>query len=93
MDKYVALIRGQVQSNLQIPPQLLALQESGDCTLEFTLAPNGHLVAVKVLRSSGISLVDQTALQALQNSNIPAFLAGMPRETHRFSLTIHVGTD
>lgn len=93
MDKYVALVRAVVQSNLQIPPQLLALQESGACTLKFTLAPDGQVLSVEITRSSGINLVDQTALNALKRSNLPSFLAGMPQAAHSFSIIVSVSTN
>lgn len=93
MDKYVALVRSQIQSNLQIPPQLVALQQSGDCTLKFTLAPDGHMLAVAIIKSSGVGLVDQTALAALKSAPLPAFLKGMPQEPHSFSIIVHVSAD
>ena len=90
MSRYVEEIRTRVDSNLQVPAQLVALDMSGTCVLEFTISPNGTLLSSRILTSSGIAMVDNAALEALRSSSLSAFLPGMGTSPHTFTMPVNV---
>lgn len=93
MSRYTGLLRALVLQNLQVPQELIESGEAANCTLEFTLAPDGTLLSVQVLTSSGMSIADQAAMDALRASRLPAFLPGMPTGAHIFILPVHLAGD
>lgn len=93
MARYVEEIRTNVDANLQVPAQLVALDMSGTCILEFTIAPDGKLLSSRVLTSSGIAMVDHAALEALRSSSFSPFLKGMGTSPHTFTMPVKVSGD
>ena len=58
--------------------------------LQFTLAPDGTLLAVSVISPSGLNAVNQAALSALRASLLPAFLPSCLLAGHaQFAAYLH----
>ena len=93
MSRYIGLVRAIVLGNLVVPQLLIDAGLEGDCVLEFTLSPDGSLLSARVIRPSGITSVNNAALDALRQSALPAFLPGMPAGPHSFTLPVHVAGD
>ena len=90
MARYASEVRADVLAQLTVPQILIDAGLSGDCVLEFTVAPDGTLLSASLLTKSGLSAVNQAALAALRAARLPAFLPGMPAGPHRFILPVHV---
>jgi protein TonB len=90
MTRYAAAIHSIVYSNLQVPDQIAESGLSGNCTLQFTVAPDGTLLDVEVIDQAGLASVNQAALDALRGSRLPPFTAGMPTGPHVFTMVVHV---
>lgn len=90
MSHYTGEVRAIVLGNLIVPQLLVDAGLSGDCVLQFTLAPDGKILAVSVISPSGLSAVNQAAVGALRASHLPAFFPGMPDSPHVFTLPVHV---
>jgi len=90
MTRYAAAIHSIVYSNLQVPDQIAESGLSGNCTLQFTVAPDGTVLDVEVIDPAGLASVNQAALDALRGSRLPPFTAGMPAGPHVFTMVVHV---
>lgn len=93
LSRYINEVRAIVLGNLVVPQQLIDADLSGDCTLEFTVDPDGTITSVTIVARSGFDTVNEAALDALRSSRLPAFLPGMPEGPHSFTLPIHVSGD
>ncbi len=91
MSRYTGAVAAIVDANLVIPQQLLDAALAGDCTLQFTLAPDGAILSAGILSPSGLKAVNHAALAALLASRLPPFPPGMPSGPHSFTLPVHVG--
>ncbi len=90
MSRYVGEVRALVEANLIVPQSIIDAGLEGDCTLVFTLSPDGTLLSAGILTPSGLNAVDAAALAALRASTLPPFLPGMPSGPHSFTLPVHV---
>jgi TonB family protein len=63
---YVTKIRQYIESEWQYPDAALRYGLQGKLTLEFTIQSNGQLESLKLVRSSGSSLLDEEALRAIK---------------------------
>ncbi|MDE8345454.1 MAG: TonB family protein [Acidocella sp.] len=88
MTRYAATISAIIQSNLEVPDQLVSEGITGQCMIAFTLAPDGTILSASVISPSGIAAVNDAALAALRASHLPAFLPGMPTGPHKFTLPV-----
>jgi len=79
-----------IQANQDVPAALAQLGVSGTAVIEIVVAPNGHILSAKVYKSSGVPLIDQTALQHAQNANLPPFNDDMPQAPHTFLIPIEI---
>ncbi len=82
-----------VQANQNVPPVLAQEGISGTAVIEILVAPNGHVISAKVHTSSGISLIDQVALQHAQSAVFPPFNDEMPQVTRAFLIPIEIQPD
>jgi TonB family protein len=76
-----------------VPPVLAQEGISGTAVIEILVAPNGHVISAKVHTSSGISLIDQVALQHAQSAVFPPFNDEMPQVTRAFLIPIEIQPD
>lgn len=63
---YVGKIRQSIESEWQYPEVALRYGLQGKLALEFTILGDGHLEGLRLLRSSGSSLLDNEALRAIK---------------------------
>ncbi len=63
---YVGKIRQSIESEWQYPEIALRYGLQGKLALEFTILGDGHLEGLRLLRSSGSSLLDNEALRAIK---------------------------
>jgi protein TonB len=90
LSRYTGQVRGIILSHLIVPQQLVEAGLEGDCVLEFTLAPDGTILSASILTPSGLHSVNETALNALRASRLPAFIDGMQKSPSHFTLPVHV---
>jgi len=73
VDRYIAMMQAAVQSHWKVPGGIN--ESTPDPLVEMLLQRNGHLLSVKILESSGNSILDQTLIAAIRAAapfNIPA---------------------
>ncbi|HEX7390459.1 MAG TPA: energy transducer TonB [Acidiphilium sp.] len=70
---YAAALRAPLQHLVRTTPTMRMLNLSGTATVEFTLAPSGHLIAARILRPSGAGSIDRAALTAVRRMHYPPF--------------------
>ncbi|MFN3235165.1 MAG: cell envelope integrity protein TolA [Gammaproteobacteria bacterium] len=87
VDKYKGLILEAISKNWLVPPNT---DQSLSCQLYINLAPGGIVLDVKVLKSSGDSLLDRSAIAAVYKASpLPAPASGEGFDAFRqFSLTV-----
>lgn len=64
---------------------------SGVTTLAVKIAPDGHLLSVSTLHSSGVAMIDRAAVASVSAMHFPAFSKAMP--THPITVTLEVKLD
>jgi TonB family protein len=79
-----------IQANQDVPPALAQLGVSGTAVVEITVAPDGHILSAKVIKSSGVPIIDQTALQHAEQAKLPPFNDQMPQAPHVFDIPIEI---
>ncbi len=89
ISRYIGQVRAIIDANLVVPQELIDTGSSGDCVLEFTLGPDGKLLAAHLLTRSGLQPVNEAAMDSLRASHLPAFLPGMDQAPHSFTLPVH----
>jgi periplasmic protein TonB len=81
-----------LQANQNVPPALAALGASGLVLLRIIVAPDGHVVSATAIKSSGISLIDQTALSHALAAHFGPFTPGMPSTPCTFTVPVEIQT-
>ncbi len=61
---------------------------NGTVKLRVTVAPQGRLIGVKVLASSGDAALDQAAVRAVQKARLPKAPKGLTKASYPFNLPI-----
>jgi len=79
-----------IQANQAVPDVVAQLGLSGTAIVEITVAPSGHILSAKITKSSGVPLIDQTALQHAQAASLPPFNSQMPQAPHNFLVPIDI---
>ncbi len=64
IDRYIAMMQAAVQSHWKVPGGIN--ENTPDPLVEMILQPNGRLLSVKILESSGNSALDQTLIAAIR---------------------------
>ena len=54
------------------------------------VAPDGRVISARVVKSSGVALVDQTALEHAKDAALPPFKQEMPRLPRAFLIPIEI---
>jgi protein TonB len=81
-----------LQANQNVPPALAALGASGSVLLRIIVAPDGHVVSATTIKSSGVSLIDQTALSHALAAHFGPFMPGMPSTPCTFTVPVEIET-
>ncbi len=76
--------------NQNVPQALAQLGISGTALVQIVIAPNGHVISAKIVRSGGNPLIDQTALQHALEAQYPPFNAEMPSSTLSFIVPVNI---
>jgi len=87
---YGAQMHDIIQSNQDVPPALAQLGVSGTALVDLTVAPDGHVISARIAKSSGISLIDQTALQHAMGAHFAPFNADMPQTPESFAVPVEI---
>lgn len=87
---YSALLREHVQRVLVVPTVARELGLHGRTLVEFRLTPAGRLLWARVLRTSGMSVLDRAALLAVRHARFPSFLSRMRAVDTTFELSVHL---
>ena len=82
-----------LQANQSVPPALAAAGVSGTAYITIVIAPDGHVILARIAKSSGIDLIDQTALQHAQSATYPPFNSEMPDATQAFTVPVEIQPD
>lgn len=79
-----------LEQNQNVPAALAELGVSGTALVEITVAPDGHVISVKLIRSGGNSLIDQTALDHALHATFPPFSSDMPSSSLSFVVPVDI---
>jgi periplasmic protein TonB len=66
-----------LQAHKRYPEAARDMDEEGNVQIRFTVAPDGHVTAVSVVRGSGVPTLNDAALAILQGATVPALPPGM----------------
>ena len=69
-----------------LPPSAALVPKKAQCTVAFTLNKNGGASNVRIIRRSGFSILDDSAVAAVRQANFPAF----PADLNKSSLNVEV---
>lgn len=87
---YAGRLRELVQANLTVPEDVQMMQLSGTTVISIRLAPDGSILSVAVVRSSGAPPIDRAAIAAARGQSYPAFAKDMPQRPTSFTLSVHL---
>jgi protein TonB len=87
---YGSAMHSIIESNQNVPPALAQLGVSGTAIIRVEVAPDGHVVSAAVIRSSGVPLIDSTALDHVRNASFPPFNQNMPGQTVAFVVPVEI---
>jgi len=79
-----------LEANQSVPQILASMGVSGTTFIAITVAPDGHVVSARIVKSSGIALIDQTALQHAMEAHFAPFNAEMPSNTLTFTVPVNI---
>jgi len=69
-----------------MPPSAALVPKKAQCDVAFTLSKNGNVSNVRIVRRSGYSVLDDSAVSAVRQANFPAF----PADLNKNSLNVEV---
>jgi protein TonB len=87
---YGSVMHNIIQANQDVPPALAQLGVSGTAIIHVVVAPDGHVISASVVKSSGVSLIDSTALDHVRNAVFPPFNANMPNQTIPYDVPVEI---
>ncbi len=87
-ERYAALLREAVQNNLRVPREVEMMHLRGTTTVAIRVAPNGTVLSVSVVHSSGVPPIDKAALATVRSTRFPEFLSKMPKTPQMFELQV-----
>jgi protein TonB len=79
-----------IQANQNVPFVLSQMGASGTAVIEIEVAPDGRVISARVYKSSGIPLIDATALDHARGARLPPFNTQMPNQPHIFLVPIAI---
>lgn len=82
-----------IQANQNVPPALAASGVSGTAYIRITIAADGHVVSASVVKSSGVPLIDATALDHAEHASYPPFNNEMPDTVQAFTIPVEISPD
>ncbi len=91
LQAYASAVHDAVQSHLRVPRMIDLLHLSGITSLAVKIAPDGRILSVSVIHSSGETLIDQSAVASVKVMHFPPFGQAMP--THPVTVYLAVQLD
>ena len=88
MEAYASVVHDAVQADLQVPETVAMMQLSGTTKIALNIAPNGSLLSMTIIQSSGIAMIDKAALATVRATRFPSFSGTMPH--HPITIEISV---
>jgi len=79
-----------IQANQNVPEVLSEMGASGTAVIEIVVAPNGKVLSARVVKSSGVPIIDGTALEHARDARLPPFNSDMPDQPHAFLIPIQI---
>ncbi len=79
-----------IQANQNVPAVLSEMGFSGTAVIEIVVAPDGKILSARVYKSSGVPVIDSTALQHARDAQLPPFNSDMPNQPHAFLVPIQI---
>ena len=83
-------IHAILEQNQQVPQALAQLGVSGTTIVLITVAPDGHVISARIAKSSGIGLIDRTALAHALQAHFAAFTSDMPGSALSFEVPVTI---
>jgi protein TonB len=87
---YQAGMLSIIEQNQSVPPALAQLGLSGKVIIHIVMSPDGHVISATVIHSSGVPLIDQTALDHVRAATFPPFTSNMPDGDVAFDQPIEI---
>ncbi len=88
--RYGEQIYAIIEANQNVPYALSQMGASGTAVIEIVVAPSGTVISARVVKSSGVPLIDETALDHARNAHLPPFNSEMPNQPHAFLVPIQI---
>jgi len=79
-----------ISANQNVPPALASLGVSGTAVVRIMVDSSGHVLSAKIVKSSGIPLIDQVALEHAKDAQLPPFNNEMPSAPRPFDIPIEI---
>jgi periplasmic protein TonB len=79
-----------IQANQNVPEVLSEMGLSGTAVIEIMVAPSGTILSARVYKSSGVPIIDATALAHARDAKLPPFNNEMPDQPHAFLVPIKI---
>ena len=79
-----------IQANQNVPAALSEMGLSGTAVIKIVVAPGGQILSASVYKSSGVPIIDATALAHARNAQLPPFNNDMPNQPHAFLVPIQI---
>jgi protein TonB len=79
-----------IQANQNVPQVLSEMGLSGRAVIEIVVAPSGKILSASVYKSSGVPIIDSTALEHARDAQLPPFNNRMPNQPHAFLVPIQI---
>ncbi|HEY1856920.1 energy transducer TonB [Acidocella sp.] len=79
-----------IQANQNVPAVLSEMGASGTAEIEIVVGPNGRVLSARVVKSSGVPIIDATALEHARDAQLPPFNSDMPAQPHAFLVPIEI---
>lgn len=89
---YTAQLNAAIQLDLRVPGMVRAMHLRGVAMVTFRLTPSGALRWAKLVRSSGIPLIDAAALAKVRSSAYPPFPPALPQHDTTFRIAVRFST-
>ncbi|OGL43990.1 MAG: hypothetical protein A2161_21010 [Candidatus Schekmanbacteria bacterium RBG_13_48_7] len=89
---YAKIIYRRVSSNFRLTIRSMLLRETGTAEIFFSIQRNGELADLKVMKTSGVEMIDDSSLNAIKLSSAFPPLPDefpLPRLNGRFTFIVH----
>jgi protein TonB len=71
------------------PQEASQTNEGGSVKVHIVIAPDGQIMSIEVVQSSGLSVLDAAAVAVFRNAHLPPFPPGTPAQPADVVVTLH----